>query len=274
MRGMSLAVIVTFAVAGCNSAGTEVDSAADPGRDTDADPGLDEVGDVDGIDPDVSSDHGDVPADAYADDIEWAECPAPESIPSVISGPSPGPGSEITIDAEGVVTAVEVVDDGLDVEIDFTSSNPGLGVQTFKVAAWVSGIWDLTVGDTVRVAYHLRYWFWPMRCISIIRDGTVLLSASDNDSCPATDEMTVTSMESGCEPLVDDCAAWLRYYVVFDCPGLPEPARVLDGSEGDVGCGPGYHVAVGAVREYGHEISTCTDMPGGVTSMAVVRMAE
>jgi hypothetical protein len=261
-------------VAGCSCSETGLRGDSDSGTDMASDPGSEATvdateGPVDGI------------LEETIEDIVWEECPAPSSLEVLLDGPMDDEHHEMTIDADGTITAISADTSGrMVIEIDFSASDPELGTAAFTLPSWVADTTDLSVDDEVHVIYHYFRWFWPWRCFSISRDGTTIVASTINDfSCSpiddpdsfTIDDISFLSGVSDCVPHEDDCASWRRMYYDLACPDLEEGIRLLDGSDVELACGPGYRVALPLFTTYHREINPCTDMPGGKLELLVVR---
>ena len=207
------------------------------------------------------------------EDVVWEECPAPSSIEVYIDGPENTEPWGVNIDTDGLVTSISTDTDGrMALDVDFSVADPELGTVTFTLPSWVADTVDLAVDDNVHVAYHYKIWFWETRCLVIDRGGMTLVAGAINDiTCPPIDDLDAfeigdlifRSGTSDCEPHVGPCTSWRRLYLDVSCPELVDPVRVLDGSDTDLTCGPGYRMALTQFTRYYREIRPCTDQPEG-----------
>jgi hypothetical protein len=227
--------------------------------------------------------------DGVVDDDEgeqvWVECAGPDPVDARIEGPREmDVDYEVTIDGVGSVDSVIEGEGGRTViQVDFSTSDPELGIQQFELPAWVRDVTDLGAGDEIRVEYHWEMWFFIRNCLRITRDGNVLIEGFANDgACQdffdvfswQLEDLTFENGTSDCEPRVDDCATWQRRYYDVSCSELESPVLILDASEADVPCGPGYHVVLSEFVERGPEPILCTDTPYAHVQVLAVRQPD
>jgi hypothetical protein len=208
-------------------------------------------------------------------------CPAGQDVWVTVFGPQPYPESRLAIASEARIVSLGRDDVGsLVIDMDFSEFDPERDVETFRIGLDLDDIVDLGVGDVVFVDYVFERQL-PRNDTSLVisRDLETVVagydlghSAENRVECGAA---TLDIIMDRCLalPSPDGCGIFQRLGYSVACDSPAGPVEVFDGSRTTVPCasGPVYEVLVGNLYQLVEDLDRCTDIPGRVTQLLVVK---